>query len=201
MDILAAWRPVPPFKAARMKIRYSPINQTAHWLTALGMFAILPLAWVMTNAQGGSHVQETAYNWHKTIGLIVLLITVFRIAWRFFDPPPPYPARVAAWDHALARTAYWLFFAVMIWMPVTGFLDSAYDGYPIKLFNFISTPEIFPKNQAKADFYARLHDLGQWPVYALIVLHLAAVAFHLIWWRDGVLNRMLPEQSKEMDQR
>ncbi len=179
--------------------RYSPINQAAHWLVALGMFTILPLAWVMMSAPDGSHLQHSTYNWHKTIGLVVLLITVFRIVWRFFDPPPHYPARIAAWDHRLARLVYWLFFAVMLWMPVTGFLDSAYDGFPIKLFNLIPTPEIFPKNQAKADFFARLHDLGQWPVYGLIVLHLTAVAFHLIWRRDGVLSRMLPKQATDID--
>ena len=184
-----------------MKTRYSAINQTAHWIAALGMFAILPLAWVMTNAREGSVVQHATYNWHKTVGLMVLLITVFRIVWRYFDPPPPYPTEFAAWDHRLARLIYWLFFAVMIWMPVTGLLDSAYDGFQIKLFNFISIPEIFPKNEAKADFFARLHDLGQWPVYGLIMLHLVAVAFHLVWRRDNVLSRMLPEQLPGTDRR
>ncbi len=178
-----------------MRTRYSPLNQAMHWITALCMFAILPLAWVMINAKEGSFVQHASYNWHKTLGLIVLLVTIFRITWRFFDRPPAYPTKVAAWDRNLAHLAYWLFFAVMIWMPVTGFIDSAYDGYPIKLFNAISTPEIFPKNQARADLFAWLHDLGQWPLYALIILHLTAVVFHLIWRRDDVLDRMLPEQT------
>ena len=180
-----------------MKKRYSPLNQALHWITALCMFAILPLAWVMINAKQGSYVQHATYNWHKTLGLIVLLVTVFRIVWRFRDPPPPYPAKFAAWDRSLAHLAYWLFFGVMIWMPVTGFIDSAYDGYPIKLFNLIPTPEIFAKNDRMADLFAWLHDLGQWPVYALIVLHLVGVVFHLVWAKDGVLNRMLPEQTPD----
>ena len=182
-----------------MRNRYSPLNQAMHWITALCMFAILPLAWVMINAKEGSYVQHASYNWHKTLGLVVLLVTLFRIAWRFFDRPPPYPAKVAAWDRNLAHLAYWLFFAMMIWMPVTGFIDSAYDGYPIKLFNLVPTPEIFPKNQARADLFAWLHDLGQWPIYALIVLHLTAVIFHLVWRRDGVLDRMLPSQATEIE--
>ena len=161
------------------------------------MFAVLPLAWVMTNAKGGSALQHATYNWHKTLGLIVLVLTVFRLGWRLFDGPPPYPSKVAVWDRRAAHLAYWLFFAVMLWMPITGFIDSAYDGYPIKLFNLIQTPEIFPKNQHRADLFASLHALGQWPVYGLIVLHLGAVAFHLIWGRDGVLGRMLPAHAAE----
>ena len=35
---------------------------------------------------------------------------------------------------------------------------------------------------------------GQWFVYALIVLHLVATAWHAAMRRDGVLNRMLPAQ-------
>lgn len=180
-----------------MKTRYSPLNQLIHWVTALCMFAILILAWVMISAKEGSWIQHTTYNWHKTLGLIVLAITLFRIVWRFLDRPPAYPARVASWDRQLAHLAYFLFFAVMVWMPVTGFMESAYDGYPIKLFNLVQTPEIFAKDQPIADFWARLHGLGQWLVYALIVLHLAAVVFHLVWSRSGVLGRMLPEHAAE----
>lgn len=180
-----------------MQPRYSAVNQLLHWATALCMFAILPLAWVMTNAKTGSALQHSTYNWHKTLGLIVLGLTVVRLGWRRFDGPPPYPPKVAAWDRAAAHLAYWLFFGLMLWMPITGFIDSAYDGFPIKLFNLIQTPEIFPKNQQRADLFASLHALGQWPVYVLIVLHVTAVVFHLVWGKDGVLGRMLPAHATE----
>ncbi|HEY2049401.1 MAG TPA: cytochrome b [Caulobacteraceae bacterium] len=184
-----------------MRVRYSGVHQVIHWLTALLMFSILPLAWVMTNAKVGSELQHSTYNWHKTLGLIVFGLTIARMIWRFVDQPPAYPPKVAAWDRALAQLAYGLFFAVMIWMPVTGFMDSAYDGYPIKLFNLIPTPEIFPKNNRLADFWAGLHGLGQWAVYGLIVLHLSAVVFHVVWAKDGVLGRMLPEGATTPEMR
>ena len=37
-----------------MQSKYSPTNQALHWITALCMLAILPLAWVMTNAKEGT---------------------------------------------------------------------------------------------------------------------------------------------------
>jgi cytochrome b561 len=42
-----------------------------------------------------------------------------------------------------------------------------------------------------------LHSLGQWAVYLLLGLHIAGVAFHLIWGKDGVLGRMLPSYAAE----
>jgi cytochrome b561 len=178
-----------------MQPKYSPTNQALHWVTALCMLAILPLAWVMTNAKEGTPFSSALFNWHKTLGAIVLLVTAFRIIWRFRDPPPAYPPAVAEWDRLLARIAYWLFFAVLIWMPVTGFLTSTYGGHATRLFNLIPTPLPLPKDKDLSDLFGTLHSAGQWAVYGLIGLHLSAVAFHLIWRRDGVLGRMLPAHA------
>jgi cytochrome b561 len=180
-----------------MQPKYSPMNQALHWITALCMLAILPLAWVMTNAKEGTPFSTALFNWHKTLGGIVLIVTAIRIVWRFRDPPPPYPAAVAAWDRMLAHIVYWLFFAVLIWMPVTGFLTSTYGGHATKLFNAVPTPLLLPKDKDLSGIFGTLHGLGQWAVYALIGLHLSAVAFHLIWRRDGVLGRMLPPNAAE----
>ena len=178
-----------------MQPRYSALNQALHWLTAACMLAILPLAWVMTNAKHDTPGLNGMYNWHKTLGVIVLCVTAFRIVWRFIDKPPPLPARLAAWEKGLAHLTYWLFFAVLLWMPVTGFVMSEFEGHPTKVFDLIPTPQLWPVNDKLADRFGDLHALGQWAVYALILLHVSAVAFHLIWGRDGVLGRMLPAQS------
>ena len=180
-----------------MQPRYSSLNQALHWATAICMFAILPLAWVMVSLKEGSALDEALFNWHKTLGVIVLLITAFRIVWRFVDKPPAYPPAVAAWDRMLAHIVYWLFFAALIWMPVTGFLTSTYGGHATKLFNAIPTPLLLPHDKDLSDLFGTLHSLGQWAIYALIGLHLCAVAFHLIWRRDGVLGRMLPANAAE----
>lgn len=180
-----------------MQPKYSPTNQILHWVTALCMFAILPLAWVMTNAKEGAPLTSAPFNWHKTLGAIVLLVTAFRIYWRFREPPPPYPAAVAAWDRMLAQIVYWLFFAALIWMPVTGFLTSTYGGHATRLFNVIPTPQLLPSDKGLSELFGGLHEAGQWAVYALIGLHLCAVAYHLIWRRDGVLGRMLPAYAAE----
>ncbi|HLY79868.1 MAG TPA: cytochrome b [Caulobacteraceae bacterium] len=180
-----------------MQPKYSPTNQALHWITALCMFAILPLAWVMTNAKEGTPFSSALFNWHKTLGAIVLLVTAFRIVWRFRDPPPPYPPAVAVWERTLAHIAYWVFFAALIWMPVTGYLTSTYGGHATKLFNAIPTPLLLPHDKGLSDLFGALHSAGQWAIYALIVLHLSAVAIHLIWKRDGVLGRMLPANAAE----
>jgi cytochrome b561 len=177
--------------------RYSALHQALHWITALCMFAILPLAWVMTATEKMTPRIEAMFNWHKTLGMIVLGVTAWRIVLRFIDRPPAYSPPLAAWDKALSHATYGLFYLTLLWMPATGFVMSTSAGYPTKLFNLIPTPLLWGKNEKLAALFGQLHAYGQWAVYALIVLHLAGVAFHVIWARDGVLGRMLPAQTAE----
>jgi cytochrome b561 len=127
----------------------------------------------------------------------VLLVTAFRILWRFRDGPPPYPPAVARWEGQPGAPGLLAFFLTLLWMPITGFLTSYYGGHPIKLFNLIPTPALLPKDKARAEFFDSLHLFGQWAVYGLILLHLSTVAFHLIWLKDGVLGRRLPSHATE----
>ncbi len=180
-----------------MQERYSPINQALHWVTALTMFAILPLAWVMTNMPADAPSRAALFAWHETLGLIVLVVTACRIVRRMVDGPPPYPARVARWERGLAHTVNALFFLVLLWMPVTGVLTASYGGHRVELFDLVAAPAILPENPSRAEAFDGLHRLGQWAVYALLLLHLSGVAFHLIWSKAGVLGRMLPAHATE----
>ncbi|HEY3800768.1 MAG TPA: cytochrome b/b6 domain-containing protein [Caulobacteraceae bacterium] len=180
-----------------MQPRYSTANQVMHWITAICMLALLPIAWVMVNTRPQGPYVESLFNWHKTLGAIVLIVTAIRIVWRFVDPPPPYPPAIAPWERAVAQTIYWLFFAVLIWMPVTGLMASTFGGHATRLFDVLPTPLLMAPDKHLAGVFAGLHLWGQWAVYALIGLHLSAVAMHLIWRRDGVLGRMLPANAAE----
>ena len=181
-----------------MQPRYSNVNQALHWATAVCMLAILPLAWVMTNADRSKfHQAGDLYNWHKTLGGIVLVLTAFRLVWRMVDKPPAYPPEVKKWDKVVAHATYWLFFAALLWMPITGEVMTLYGRHPTVLFDLIPTPQILKPDDALEDYWGELHAYGQWAIYGLILLHLAGVAFHLIWGHDGVLGRMLPSYSAE----
>jgi cytochrome b561 len=183
--------------ASVMQKRYSSINQALHWFAALCMFAILPLAWVMTNVRPGTPLRATLFSWHETLGLVVLFVTGVRLVWRMFDGPPPYHPQVARWERVLAHTTAGLLFLMLLWMPITGFFTASYGGHRIRLFNLIPTPAILPRVESQAKLFDSLHLFGQWAVYGLIALHLSAVAFHLIWDKNGVLGRMLPAHATE----
>ena len=176
--------------------RYTLTAQALHWLTAVFMFTAIPLAWVMVNMPRTAPDREWIYTLHKSFGLLVLALVAARLAWRAFNPAPPLPAGMQASERASAFASHWLLYLVMIGMPVSGYLLSAASGRnAVPFFDLFTLPNL-PANPplSEAARYAHVA-VGQWLVYGLIVLHLAATAWHVAVRRDGVLGRMLPEQQ------
>lgn len=180
-----------------MQQRYSSTHQYLHWVTALSLLALLPIAWVMVWVTKGSSLNFSLHYWHETLGLIVLFVTLYRLVWRAVDPPPALPGWLPKWDRTLARCTYGLFYAALIWMPLTGYLMVTAAGFPPKLFDLISTPAPIPKNAGLAKIALTLHVYGQWLVYCLLILHVGGVAFQLMIRKSGVLGRMLPPNAME----
>jgi len=184
-----------PDAAARSAGRYSGTAQAFHWLTAALMFTVLPLAWVMVNMPETAHARDTLFTLHKSVGVTILTLVAVRLAWRAGHPAPPLPNGLARWVKKAALVSHWMLYAILVGMPVSGYLMEAAGGYPISYFGLFSVPGL-PKWPALSDAAGWLHvAIGQWLVYALILLHVAASVWHVAVRRDGVLDRMLPQQD------
>ena len=184
--------------------RYSSGARWFHWLTALLMFAVIPLGWIFAafkTKPGQPEVFVAPFpgspadyaSVHKTLGLVVLAIVVARIAYRIVNPPPSLPGGMAAAERGLAHATHWLLYAVLIAMPVSGYIMSSGSKHPISILGLFNLPKL-PVGPAQGEVAAVIHVYGQFAVYALIALHLAGTAWHLFVRRDGLLDRMLPRQ-------
>lgn len=172
---------------------YSPMQQGLHWLTALLTAAILPLAWVMAWAADDAPGVETIYNLHKTAGILIFAMLVFRLALRRRRGAPALPG-LSAGARVLANATHILLYAVFLAMCVSGYLLAATSPYPTLFFDLVALPAL-PQNQAVHQAMATLHLIGQWAVYALLGVHALGVAYHVALRRDGLLERMMPAQQ------
>lgn len=184
--------------------RYSLAARWFHWVTALLMFTVIPLGWIFGAFKTkpdhpDSYVAPfpgTPADYasaHMSVGLILFAIVALRILYRVFNPPPRLPGRMAGAEKALAHLTHWLLYAILIIMPVSGYLMAAGDKPPVVFLGLIDVPKL-PLSPSQGFAAAVVHVLTQFAVYALIGLHLAGTAWHLFVRRDDLLSRMLPAQ-------
>ena len=177
--------------------RYTAVAQALHWVVALLMLAAVAVAWSMVLRGANDPDRDTWYTLHKSIGLTILALVAVRLAWRAVHPAPPLPPHMAAWERALARASHWLLYAILLVMPISGYVLSSAGGYPVSWFWLFTVPDVVARSRSVAGIAVQVHLLGQWAVYALFVLHVAGTAWHVVVRRDGALDRMLPAQDGE----
>jgi len=178
-------------------IRYSATNQALHWTTALLMFALLPVAWIVDALPEDTPKFLFWLDVHKTLGLMVLFLTLFRLCWRLRDQPPALPRSMPRLNKRVAHGVYLLLFIVMIGMPVSGYIWSTGHGYDVDFMGLIQMPRLAWNNKGLGDLAKSAHVWGRWLVYGVISLHLLGVVYHVLFRADGLLGRMLPANAIE----
>ena len=179
--------------------RYSLVAIILHWVVALLILANLWLGWRYGAATGMAKFD--LMQWHKSIGITVLTLSLARLGWRLLNPPPAYPAYMDGWQKIASTAAHWGFYAVMIGLPLTGWaiVSASPTNIPTLLYKSLPWPHIgfihdLPMaTRLKVDALAvDAHHLLVWGIWILLALHLAAIVKHSIIDRDHMILRMVP---------
>lgn len=175
--------------------RYNGPAQAMHWLTAALMLAVLPLAWIATSLAREAPNKGIYFVLHKSVGLTILALAIARLLWRMVQPGPS-EADLPKGLATIAWVSQWLLYAVLLIMPLSGYLLSAYGGRPTPYFWLFNLPGL-EKDTDLHEIFERVHLLGQWVLYAFVLVHVAGALWHLAVRRDGVFDRMMPERREQ----
>ena len=168
---------------------YHPLAKGLHWLSALLVLGLLAVGLWMTDLPFGL-LKLQVFGWHKWIGLVVLLLTLLRLVWRWRSPPPPLPSAMLAWQRRLAPVSHWSLLALLLALPVSGWLMSSAGGVTVYWFGYLKMPDLVARNQQLFETLRQLHHLLAFALMALLALHVMAVLHHDVMRRDGIFRRM-----------
>ncbi len=183
--------------------RYTAVAIALHWLIAIAIILQLASGLWMTDAIDDKATQNLAfqvYQWHKSLGLTVLFLSLLRIVWRLTHRAPGLPEGMAGWERFGAKATHILFYLIMIVMPLTGWVvvSASKFGLPTLywgLFEWPHLPFADMAPDAKAgleETFGEIHETLAYTTIALLVLHVGAALKHQIINHDNVLGRMLP---------
>jgi cytochrome b561 len=181
------------------RLRYGTVAMTLHWLIALLIVGNVTSGFIFANLMThGNPLFFPIVQIHKSIGLTVLGLSILRLIWRLMNPIPALPP-MSAPLRFLARGTHYLFYALIIGIPLVGWLmvSASSTGAPTMWFGLFPVPSFsfladLPRAQ-RSPIHGNLETLHAVLAYfaaALLVLHVAAALYHQFSRRDNVLKRM-----------
>lgn len=171
--------------------RYGSASIALHWLTLvliIGVYACIELREFWPK---GDPTRDALKSWHFTLGLTVLSLTAVRILVRLASPTPPITPPPARWQTAGAHLVHFALYAMMIGMPIGGWLILSGEAKTIPFWGF-SLPPLIGENKGLAELIEEVHKTVGKAGYFLIGLHAAAAIFHHAILKDDTLKRMMP---------
>ena len=171
---------------------YDRVQRTFHWSMALIIIAAMLIGLVCAYQVPGTPLRRMLLEWHKSLGLTALVLIVLRIAYRVATAAPPYAEPMGRLNHVAASGAHLGLYGLMLFMPLSGYWFSASGGYSLPFFWLLQWPRVIPVDKAAVHLPEALHLYGAWALYGVVGLHVAAVIWHHVVRRDGVLSRMWP---------
>jgi cytochrome b561 len=177
--------------------RYSLPAQLFHWLTA----ALVIAAYIVSPGGTETRIYAPASDFdrslHELLGMTVFALTLLRLSWRAFSPPPKSPP-MPLWMERGAKLGHWAIYALLVLVPLTSIFGAWLEGHPLTL---LGLGNIQPWLSPSRPLGLWLADLHGWLGNVLIWLagfHAVAALYHHFWRRDPVLLSMLPGREERV---
>lgn len=175
--------------------RYTLTARALHWLIALMLLGMLSLGFYMQGLPLSPQKLQI-YSWHKWAGITVFMLALLRLAWRVAHRPPPLPAHMGKLFTALAHLGHGLLYALMLAIPISGWLMSSAMGFQTVWFGLVPLPDLLDRDRELAKLLAKVHGWLNWTLIVMVTGHVLAAVKHQFWDRDGLLSRMSFTSSK-----
>ena len=176
-------------------VRYGHVAMALHWSIALLFIILVALGLTMTNMEDGDD-KWTLYSLHKSFGFTATFLILMRVLWRLTNPAPLLPDTLKRYEVLLAHSVHIGLYAIMIIMPISGYIDSIAGGYKTQFFGLFDIPRLLEKDKNLAETAKDIHEFFSFALYGLFFLHFAAALKHHFIMKDNILRKMLPMKLK-----
>ena len=171
--------------------RWGWISIAIHWLTALTVICLFSLGLWMVELTYYDEWYRTAPFIHKSIGISLFLLTLFRIVWRKMNTVPAHLASHTDLEKKAASIAHKSIYVLMLLIMFSGYLISTADGRGIDVFGLFEVPAIIHGIDKQEDVAGVVHLVLAISLITLVSLHAAGALKHHIIDKDSTLKRML----------
>ena len=170
-------------RLSNTSVSYGLVTRILHWLVGLGVIGTLVFGTIIGRMRFTPE-NLWIYQIHKSIGLTLLVLVVLRILWNRTSPKPVDLPMGRLQTYA-AHGVHALLYALMIAVPVSGWIASAASGFDTVIWG-VTIPRVTPISQDLEHLFFDIHEWLTKTMIVLILLHIGGALTH-----RGALGRML----------
>ncbi|MDR2872215.1 MAG: cytochrome b [Xanthomonadaceae bacterium] len=168
--------------------KFHPLLIVLHWLTLLLLVAVYCCIELRGLFPHG--MRDVLKAWHFIFGITIFVLTPIRLLLSFVTRSPPIVPPCPGWQMFLAKSMEYVLYALLLAMPLLGYLAINADGRAVDIFG-IHLPVLIGPGLALEERLSGMHSLLGRLAYLLIAAHAGAALYHHYVQRDNTLRRML----------
>ena len=165
------------------------VSRLFHWVIFLMVVGMLIGGAVLEDLPRGTF-KSLIMGLHKSTGVVILLIMVLRLWWKYVNPKPR-DLGPSAFENQLGRLMHIFLYILLILQPLFGILMSQAFGSPVKVFGLFTLPTLMPKSPGAGSVFSEMHSVTALVLAICVVIHAAAAVKHHYIDRDRTLMRMI----------
>jgi cytochrome b561 len=170
---------------------YGALMVLMHWIVAVAVIGLFALGYWMVDLTYYHEWYNRGPDIHRSVGMLLLFLMVFRVAWRGVNKKPaPLPDH-SRWEVFSAQAVHLLLYILLFVAMISGYLITSADGSAIDVFGWFSVPSVTGQVKGLEDTAGVVHYWSTWALVALSAAHAAAAVKHHVVDRDNTLRRML----------
>lgn len=170
---------------------WGALSVAIHWIVALVVFGLFGVGLYMVELDYYDSMYKTAPFVHKSIGVLLFLLMIFRVFWRFISPPPAALESHQRWEKKLAHGVHIALYGLLLVLMVSGYLISTADGRPVSVFGWFEVPSIISGIDNQEDIAGEVHEILAYVLIAMVGIHAAGALKHHFIDKDRTILRML----------
>jgi cytochrome b561 len=190
--------------------QYTKTAIILHWLIALIIFAMFALGWYMADlpkeapkAMAFDLFDLGVYTWqlseevsprtfyfnlHKSIGVTLFVLVLFRILWRISHRPPALLDSMSVVEKKIATAGHHLLYLFMVAMPISGIVMAVNSKYGLKWFGVLLVEGL--DNLELRECFEEIHEVLGIIFALLILVHILGALKHKFINKDQTMSRM-----------
>src|SRR6266852_4685013 len=169
--------------------QFAAFSRLLHWTMAAMVLTMLCIGVAMVASLANYHVLVSI---HRPLGIAILILVVVRFVNRLRNPPPPFPASMSRAERLAATASELAMYGLMLVLPLVGWGMLSAARYPIVLYGSLHLPFILPHSATLYAVLRKAHTVLAYLFFLTFLAHFAAILFHTLVLRDGILKRMVP---------